>query len=317
MSKKFKHVPGSLNSLIVLESAVRHASFTKAGDELLLTQPTVSRHIAVLEERLGKELFHRIKNRIVPTKEGHRLANAVSLGIGHTESVWEELSRTEHEDTIVLACSFGFADQWLLPRFSSLQEAIEGKKISVVTSDWMGSLDMTQIDVAVVADLALSFDRPIIPLFPEIAFPVCSPDFLEQHPQILNNPHALLDVELIQFDVGSSGYLDWKIWFEKVGINMKERNYNHIYDSYPFLCRAAQEGKGVAIGWTYLVDKYIQEGSLVRIGAAVRNRDSAYYLQFKDGSYHSATLKKISDWFVKRVNEEQNLAISGGLNPIG
>ena len=83
MEAQFHTLMGSLNALLVMEAAVRHSGFSSAAKELNLSQPAVSRHISTLEGRLGCALFYRDHNKITPTEAGQKLADAVSLGIGH------------------------------------------------------------------------------------------------------------------------------------------------------------------------------------------------------------------------------------------
>ncbi|MEX3009631.1 LysR substrate-binding domain-containing protein [Hoeflea sp. TYP-13] len=296
MERKFRHVPGYLHALLVLEAAARHSSFTRAGHELSLTQPTVSRHITVLEERLGQALFHRNNNRIRPTEAGRRLADAVALGIGHTETVWDELARKDPGDELVMACTFGFADQWLMPRFSELRQALKGKRVRVATSDWMEHLDMEQIDVAIVSDPSDDPSRTSVPLFAEDVFPVCSRDYLADHPELADNPHAIAKAQLLHFDIGKSGFMTWQSWFTHCGVPPPPSDKSAAYDAYPFLLHAAQNGAGVALGWRVLVDRMIEDGSLVQIGPAIRNRDTAYYAQYRTTGPKAETSLALVCW---------------------
>ena len=301
MERRFRQVPGSLNALLVHEAAVRHASFTRAGQELSLTQPTVSRHIATLEARLGCALFERHNNRIQPTAAGRRLADAVSLGLGHTETVWEELARPDRDEDLVLACSFGFADQWLMPRYADLQAALGDRRLRMATSDWMRSLDMDRIDLAVVWDLGHTPDRPSVPLFAEEVFPVCSPDYLRRHPGIAESPVALAEADLLHFDVGASGFLTWSGWFARCGLVVPDGDPAARIDAYPFILRAAQDGAGVVLGWRFLVDRLIADGGLVQVGPAVRNRETAYHLQYRALGPAQDAIQRVVRWFQDAV----------------
>lgn len=305
MAGRFRNVTGSLNALLVLEAAVRHANFTRAGKELSLSQPTISRHIATLEARIRQPLFDRSNNRIQPTAAGRRLAEAVSLGLGHTETAWEGLSRSAHQSDLVLACTFGFADNWLMPRFTGLKNALGDKRLRIATSDWMDCLDMERIDIAVVWDLSHAPDRPHIPLFAEEAFPVCSPGYLRQRPDIAARPEALAEAELLHFDVGRSGFLTWRLWFAGLGIDYRARPGAYQYDAFPFVLKAALDGEGVALGWRYLVDRMLDEGSLVRVGQSVVNRETAYYLQYRRGGPHRESIRTIIDWFRQTVEKQK------------
>lgn len=297
MEKPFRNVSGSLNSLLVLESAVRHGSFTRAAAELHLTQPSVSRHVANIEARLGCALFDRVNNRIRPTEAGHRLADAVALGLSHAETVWDSLSRTRGDEDLVLATTFGFADQWLLPRFSSLKQHLGAKRVRLVTTDWMDMLDMDRVDAAIVWDLSRAPERPSVPLFAEEVFPVCSPDFLRQNPFLDGEASTVAQAHLLHFDVGTSQFLTWERWFARCGMAGPRIGESDIYDAYPFLLQAVREGKGVALGWRFLVERLVEEGALVQVGPKVNNREVAYYLQYRLSGARRGAVEKLVDWF--------------------
>ena len=74
------------NSLVVFEAASRHLNFTRAAEELRVTQAAVSRQIQVLEAHLGVPLFHRLHRALQLTRDGERLQQAVSTGLGHIAS---------------------------------------------------------------------------------------------------------------------------------------------------------------------------------------------------------------------------------------
>lgn len=305
MQRYFRNVTGSLNALVVLESAVRHSSFTKAGEELGLSQPTVSRHVATLEARIGQPLFQRKNNRIRATQAGQRLAQAVSLGLGHAESAWKELSQSSKQDDMVLACSFGFANNWLQPNFRQLKQVLAGKRLRITTSDWMESLDMERVDLAVVWDLSYTPDRPYIPLLADEAFPVCSPEYLQRHPEIVSDTSALLDANLLHFDVAHTGFMTWKLWFAHFGINIPLHADADMYDAYPFLLKAAQDGEGVVLGWRGLVDRMIEDGMLVQVGPSVVNKDTAYYLQYRTDSPRAESIAQVVQWFKQSFDSEK------------
>lgn len=281
MEGPHSNLTGSLNSLMIFEASVRHGGFTAAAQALRLTQPNVSRHVAQLEARIGRPLFYRRNNRIEPTADGRRLSDAVALGFAHVEAAWTEIAGRSDTADIVLACSYGFADQWLLPRFNELQKALPDIRVRVVTSDWMDSLDLSRIDVAITSNPELSPGRIAIPLGAEIAFPVCSPAYLRRMPGLDRDPPSLLDADLLSFDVGTSGFLTWEAWFVAVGLPPPSNRAWKTFDAYPFMLRAAVDGAGVALGWNLLVDQLIACGDLVRVGPEVSNLENAYYLQHR------------------------------------
>ena len=131
-------------------------------------------------------------------------------------------------------------------------------------------------------------------------------DYLSQHPGIASDPSALLGADLLDYDVRHSGQLTWPLWFASIGI--KDAKYTHCYeyDAYPFLMRAAQGGEGVVLGWRFMVDQMIEDGSLVKVGPSVINRDAAYYLQYRTNGPDTDTIMTIVNWFQRTVEEQKS-----------
>ena len=85
-----KKLPG-INGLVTFEAAAHHLSFTQAADELCVSQAAVSRQIKRLEDQLGCQLFLRVRRHLELSKEGERLFQAVTMGLGHIGSVCDDI----------------------------------------------------------------------------------------------------------------------------------------------------------------------------------------------------------------------------------
>jgi len=305
MTYRFRNIAGSLNALLVLEAVVRHLGFTRAARELCVSQPTISRHIATLEQRLKRPLFIRDGNQVLPTAHAQRLAAAVALGFGHAESAWEEIQFDVVDDEVKLACSFGFAENWLMPRYAGLKQALGKTRLRISTFDKPDVQQMSRTDVAIVWDTSLTPDRPSFPLFSEEAFPVCSPRYLQQNPGIEHNVEALASADLLHFDVGDSGFVTWRLWFAAQGIDYRRPAGAHQYDALPFSMQAVLDGEGVGIGWRYLVEQMLNDGRLLRIGPAMRNRKVAYFLQYREDRPNADGINKIIAWFKEAIGRQR------------
>lgn len=303
MTYRFKNISGSLNALLVFEAVVRNLSFTRAATELNLSQPTVSRHIATLEGRLNQSLFVRVGNQVMPTEEARRLASAIALGFGHAETAWEAIQFEAIEDEVTLACSFGFAENWLMRRYAGLKQAMGDTRLRIATFDKPEFLDMSRIDVAVIWNTSQVADRPYFPLFTEQAFPICSPRYLEKNPEIESDVQALAKANLLHFEVGDSGFINWRLWFAAQGIDYRVPDGAHQYDTLPFVMQAVLDGEGVGIGWRFLVDQLLEDGLVVKTGPELVNREAAYYLQYREDSPNRAGIQTVINWFEKAIKK--------------
>lgn len=297
MERLIRPTAGSLNSLLVLEVAVRHASLSRAAAELGLSQPAVSRHISTLEGRLRQPLFERNNNRITPTAHASRLADAVALGLGHLDQAWCEVMAAPETNEVTLACTFGFADQWLMPRYSDLRASLGGTRVRVVTTDQLGDIDLSRLDAAVVWDPSRMPDRPYFPLITAETFPICSPGFLADHPEAAENLSALPPELFLHFDTGSSGFLTWQRWFEQAGLPLPHFGTAPEFDAYPFLLQSVRRGEGVGLGWAGIADNALACGEVLRLGPAVSDRPYSYFVQHRAPAKGSSALAHLLDWF--------------------
>ena len=276
MSSQTRRISGSLNSLEVLEIAVRLSNLSLAARELGVTQPSVSHHISVLEERLGQALFTRRNNRVVPTAGARRLAEAIASGLGQINEVWAELAAASDPNEVTIACSFGFADQWLMHRFSDLRRFMGSTQVRVITTDRLRNIDLSLVDVVITWNRDDVPARPYFPLIRDEVFPICSPAFLAAHPTCETEIHALDQSCFLHFDVEGAGFLTWSGWFARSGSKAPEFRQPSTFDAYPFLLQAVRRGEGVALGWEGLVDRSLADGEIVRLEPAVASRDASY-----------------------------------------
>lgn len=288
-----------LAALPVFEAAARHGSFTHAGEELGLSQPTVSHHIRRLEEELTSPLFIRQHNRLKLTRQGEQLAAAITLGFGHMEQELRQQAERRPTGGVTLACSFGFANGWLLPRFSSLRRVLGDARIDLATTDWLSGYDRDQADLLISWAGDTKSDHERIALFPEVVSPVCSPDFLARHPQLSGefSTEHLLSHPLLHFDERDSQFMNWQKWFARRGVDYSIPGDCYMFANYEFLLQAVMEGDGIGIGWDHLLGELLETRKLVRIAQPMRGEKTAYFLEIRRGRAPDALLDKVAAWF--------------------
>lgn len=303
MERTIRPISGSLNALLVLEVVVRHSSLSRAAETLGMSQPAVSRHISTLEARLGKPLLSRNNNRVVPTADAFKLANAVELGMGHLDQIWTEISAPPDRSDVTLACTFGFADQWLMSRFSDLRKFVGEGRVRVVTTDQLGDIDLRRLDAAVVWDPSRMPDRPYFPLIPCETFPICSPDFLKAHPEARESVANLSPELFLHLDVGDSGFMTWASWFAHAGFIPPVFSRPTRFNAYPFMLQAVRNGEGVGIGWRGLIELALAKGEIIRLGPTVADRKVSYFLQHRQVRDENGTLGRMLHWFESAAPE--------------
>ena len=308
MQNRYHRLQHLLNALPVLEAAARLGSFTRAGEQLGLSQPTVSRHIANLEADLGLALFTRDHNKLTVTKYGKELANAVELGLSHIDAVVRKSAVGGGVDGLRMACTESFANCWLLPRFSNLRRAAGGQQIHLLVSHWLDDIDLDQVDMVVHWRPNGWAGWPRIHLFDEITFPVCSPDYLDRNPVLLDgadDPSLLMQGELLHYEERATEFARWSDWFAKFGLRCPMHDGVYRFSNYQFMLQAAVDGEGVALAWHHLAADQIVAGDLVQVGPEFRRADAGYVLEYRDDGRNAEQTGRVLDWFRGAVTAAQ------------
>jgi len=258
-----KSIP-SLSALLALEAAARHRSITLAAGELGVTQAAVSRQIAALEAELGQLLFHRRHRAIEPTETC--LALTASLATSFTairQSV--ELARSRGGDTIVtIGTTLAFSTLWLMPRLRAFRDAVPMAQVRMVARDSRIGLDTGEADVVVRFGVPPFDDGRLISACRDVVAPVCAPTFAER---IRDADHFMTaPTDLIENDVTDRQWYSWSDWFARAGLGTTIRARSMHFNHYTDAIEAARAGEGVALGWMTLCERYIDDGTLVRLG---------------------------------------------------
>ncbi|WKL24526.1 LysR family transcriptional regulator (plasmid) [Sinorhizobium meliloti] len=169
-----------LTALTAFEAAARLGSFTKAADELGVTQAAVSRQMHLLEDQLGFPLFHRLHRKIKLTEKGKTLASAAQDAFDLLAAGVAEISKGEHEAELTIAATVAFSHFWLLPRISEFSSQHPEINLRIITQDNMPNIESGDLDVAIRFGNGMWPDGQAELLFEDEIFPICSPKFAER-----------------------------------------------------------------------------------------------------------------------------------------
>lgn len=274
-----RHLP-PLDLLQPFEAAARLGSFTRAAEELSVTQSAVSQRVRKLELLLDIQLFKRRHRAIELTPEGRELLNGVKAALQHLTAVTHSLNQRDTRPFLKLAGDTSIARLWLLPRMQSFLAQHEGLGIDLTVSD-----DEKEVLSADVAVLHGDGDWPGFVarhLFADEIFPVCAPDYLERNPMVA--PKDLLKVDLLDLDYVHWNWMNWGIWLTETGIDPAQARILMRTNSYMDQLDAARMGMGVALGWRHLVSEDLQNGTLVRPIPDSIDSSYGYYVLLRQGA---------------------------------
>lgn len=268
----------STQALLCFEAAARHQSFTRAAQELALTQGAVSRQVAALEDLVGAALFRRTRHGMTLTAAGADYARQVGQRLDALERDTLDLrSRGGEGDRLTIASVPTFATRWLIPRLPDLarlhpqlQVHIEARTRPFLFSD-------TQADAALFAgtpdQLRQWAGTRSVLLLPEEVVPVCKPSLLKGGRPF--TPRALAALPLLQQSTRPEA---WRQWFDAHGVDAEHAMAGPRYELFSMQAAAAACGLGVALVPTLLAQRELEEGTLAIACARPLPGRRGYYL---------------------------------------
>src|SRR5688500_11095346 len=206
-----------LDLLVGFEAAARHLSFTKAGEELFLTQSAVSRQIKDLEDQLGLPLFERRHRALALTGAGQQLYAAAAQVLTTMRAATERLRQQgSRKRPLSVTTTHSFAALWLIPRLAGFTRDHPGVDVRITAETRVQDLERDGLDLAIRHGPAALAGANAVKLFGERVFPVCSPKLLKDKSKPLHEPKDLRHHCLLQYDdpEGRHPWLHWKTWLE-------------------------------------------------------------------------------------------------------
>src|SRR5690554_6823983 len=180
-----------LNALRAFEVAARHLSFTKAADELCVTQAAVSHQIKALEELLGVRLFRRYNRRLELTRAGQGYLPPLRDAFDMMAVATRRLRPDNESGQLKVSTLQSFATKWLIPRLAGFHQRHPDIDPMISTSQRLIDLEAEDVDIAVRVGRGIYPGLHTVPLMDDVAFPVCSPRILDG-PKPLRQPADLI-----------------------------------------------------------------------------------------------------------------------------
>ncbi len=311
-----RHSLANVNALVVFESAARLASFTRAAEELGISQPAVTRHVKQVEGLVGLPLFKRNHNRLTVTADGVRLWTSLAHGLGEIADTIEAMRSETRRRRLVVATHAGFAQQWLMPRFGELARLLGNFDVRLMISDADSELDTADFDFAVRVGAGNWPGQHAIRLIDEIVVPLASPLLLRARPDLAApGLDALAAAPLLHMDEGDKPWMTWRGWFRAQESSLAPPYPELLYYNYPLVLQEVLAGRGVALGWRPLIDPLIGQGSLVPIAPASVNPRVGYYLTWPAREPATGVAPELQRWFTEQIAEPGSAALPDQLIP--
>jgi LysR family transcriptional regulator, glycine cleavage system transcriptional activator len=290
----------SLNGLRAFEAAARHMSFTRAADELNVTQTAISHQIRRLEEQLQKRLFVRKNRALALTRDAADYLPAIRTAFEDLRRATERLQRPEREELLTVSTTTSLAARWLVTRVASFQDAHPGIEVRLTTSPHLVDFQREEVDMAVRYGRGNWSGLRTQWLMAEDVFPVCSPALMKG-PKPLRRPEDLVHHTLLHTSVGRE---DWQLWLTAAGLPVSLALRRGLsFDQSVMALQAAMDGLGIALCKKSLVDAEIVAGRLVVPFDVVLPADAGYYVVAPEETADTRKITLFRDWLLRSVAE--------------
>lgn len=266
---------GPLAPLFALEAAGRLSSFTRAAQELGVTQAAVSKQIVALEERLGQTLFCRRSRHVELTEAGRILFATTSLALGSIARTIREVRRDAYAP-ISVALSVRLSQLWLMPRLEDFTACHPDIPIRIIAQDTPEAV--ADADFTIQFKGSDDFVPPEwTPLFSAEIRAMASVDFMERFP--LASASEVLRAPIIQYDAPDQSWLTWRDWAAAAGLQAGDLRPALSVNRYEDAVSAALRGQGTLLAWCSQGRPLIAEGTLVSVPGPVLKAPGSFYLR--------------------------------------
>lgn len=267
---------GPLSTLFAFEASGRLGSFTRAAEELGVTQAAVSKQVAALEQRLGRKLFVRHARHIELTPAGNQLFATTSSALRSVAKAIREIEALDHRP-LTIALSIAMSQFWLMPILPEFIDRHPDIKLRILSQD-----DLSHVSGA---DILLSFQTDPGPsdirLFEGEVVAMASPGFLKAHK--VQTAADLLNLPRIQYDTPNRSWIGWVEWASHAGLDPPRPSSHGLSVSrYQDALLAAMRDQGAVLAWSFDGQMPFPNGELTILPGPRVPAPGAFFLSLAD-----------------------------------
>jgi DNA-binding transcriptional LysR family regulator len=286
----------SLDFLRGFEAAGRLLSFTRAAEELFLTQSALSRQVQALEAALGVALFERRHRALALTPAGIAFHREIASTLAAIAAAADRVR--EREPGVTLTTTVSFASLWIVPRLSSFRASNPDVEVYISANDRTVDLARGDVDLAVRYCAEATAPREGIRLFGERMLPVVSPSVARNPRTPLRRPADLARHVLLHLDdpEGRTPWLDWRAWLAANGEAGLKPAGSLRFTLYDQVVQAAVGGQGVALGRLPMIAEHLRDGRLVAPFPKKFDSARGYYVLVAPNAQGRTDVQAFVEW---------------------
>ena len=290
-------VPDIAN-LQAFECAARHGNFTRAAEELSLTQSAISRQIRDLELQTGLLLFERVRQRVILSESGLRFLPEVRRLLSQSEQLMiRAVAAADKDEALSVATLPTFGSRWLMPRLPRF--LAERPSVALTIESRAEPFDFDEEGF----DLAIHYGKPAWAkatstfLCSEIVLPIASATLFKDLDA--GTPADLIDAPLLHLTTRPRL---WQQWFGAHGVGTDRGFRGNRFDQFSMMIGAVQANMGVALLPSYLIEDDIRAGTLIPIFDLPMATEFSYYVVLPENRQHNVVANAFKDWLLGQVS---------------
>lgn len=284
-------------TLQAFECAARHGNFTRAAEELNLTQSAVSRQISDLEAQTGMLLFERIRRRVVLSDAGRKFLPDVQKLLHQSEQLMVRAVTAGSSSALLsIATLPTFGSRWLTPRLHEFMANHPNTVLTVGSRAQPFDFDEEGFDIAIHYGQPVWAHGTCTFLCNEVIVPVASPQLLASKP--VENHVDMLEGPLLHITTRPKL---WTEWFEMNKLSSDNAYRGSRFDQFSMLIEAAVSGLGFALLPRYLIETELKSGLLNVVFDVPLTTENSYYIALPEGRQDNVLASAFQNWLLEQV----------------
>lgn len=289
-----------LSAIRAFEAAARHENFSRAAEELGMTQAAISYQIRQLEDRVGRPLFVREKGRVRLSDAGRRLIPAVSGAFTELAAAFSTL-RADDDDVLSVNASDSIGGTWLSTRIGRFQLRHPELAVRLMLDNALIDFSRDGFDVAIRTGQPPWRGLRADFLFRQHFSPICAPAFIERHG--IEKPADLLAVE--RFMPNDAW---WAGWFEAAGVEtpLPEKRGGIVMDNQIQEANAMLGGFGIALMTPLFWKADLEAGRLVQPFDTLFQPGAGQWLVHPENRVGVRKIERFREWLREEIAADRD-----------
>ncbi len=287
-----------LNAIRAFEAAARRLNFSRAAEELGVTQGAISKQVIQLEDYIGAKLFERRPGGLSLTQEGLAVRDAVAPAFASLDSAFARYHRRPPRSNVCrISTLASFASQFLAPRLSAFEKQHPDLRLEILTSDRLVDLSREEVDFSVRYGPGGRSDVIETPLTKALLAPVASPRVMAQ---FKGKDTAALLGGVRRIQVFSNN--EWDVWSKAAGVELADARGSFIMEDFVVAIEAVRVDEGVALLPEILVRQHLANGEMTLFSPVMAEWNATYYTAHVPGAERQPHIRRVLDWLRKEVD---------------